>query len=173
MSSWLTEQDLRHQHGEAASWPGLTLNVAFLQEIKQDVEQPAAIIETLRLQLATKGTKVPLAELVSLLEHLRDELETYFALEEFYGYFQAAQLIHPHVSNCAHQLQSQHEAIYMEVCHLVELAHRVLYREVSSARVLPTIVEGFQTFVQRFQAHEQQESELMMRLCNDEIGVGD
>ena len=110
MSSWLTEQDFRDLRGDAAAWPGLTLNVAFLQDIKQDTEKPEEIISEIKSLLTDRLALKP-AVLVNHLSRLRDELETYFALEEFYGYFKSAKLIQPRVSNRAECLPSQHEQI--------------------------------------------------------------
>ena len=172
MSSWLTEQDFRDLRGEATAWPGLTLNVAFLQDIKQDTEKPEEIIHDIKALLADRLSVEP-AQLVNQLGRLRDELETYFALEEFYGYFKSAKLIQPRVSSRAEILQSQHEQIYLDVCELIELAESALYRESSLEEVLPAIVAGFHSFVESFNCHEQEEFDLMMQLCNQDIGVGD
>jgi len=172
MSSWLTEQDFRDLREDMSVWPGLTLNVAFLHDIKQDSEKPEEIIGQLK-GLLSQRTWVEPAPLVSLLGRLRDELETYFALEEFYGYFRTAKLIHPCVSTRAEDLQSQHEQIYLDVCELNELAESALYREATMEQTMPAIIAGFHSFVQSFQCHEQEEFELMMKLCNDDLGGGE
>jgi hypothetical protein len=172
MSSWLTEQDFRKTQEKITAFPGLTLNVAFLQDIKQDTEKPEEIIGEIR-SLLSQGADVKPAELVSQLGRLRDELETYFALEEFYGYFQSAKLTYPRVSNRAERLQTQHETLYLDLCQLIEQAERTLYGESVLEKSLPDIVTGFHAFVQSFNLHEQEEFDLMMKLCNDDLGVGD
>jgi len=180
MGSWLTEQDLRDSRMDSTGWPSmdapsmtdLTLNVAFLNDIKLDTEQPQRIIGQLETSLSSSALVQP-AELVSLLARLRDELEVYFSLEEFYGYFRSAKTSHSQVSQRAEHLRSQHETIFLDVCELVDLAESILYRESPSSQSLPAIVAGFRSLVQDFNNHEQQEEELMMKLCNDEIGVGD
>ena len=170
MNSWLTEQDLRDSREDVKTWPGLTLNVAFLNDIKQDTEKPDELIGELKRLLMRSEFGEP-SRLVFLLSRLRDELETYFALEEFYGYFDSAKTSHSRISLQAEGLQSQHETIYLEVCELVEMAESALYREKPIEQSWPAIVAGFHSFVQNFHSHEQQEQELMMQLCNDDLGV--
>ena len=172
MSTWITEQDFRDLRDDDSVWPSLTLNVAFLHDIKQDTEKPDEIIGELKILLSDK-TLIDPAELVSLLGRLRDELETYFALEEFYGYFKQAKMIQPRVSNRAEDLRTQHEQMFLDVCELNELAESALYRETPLEQSLPAIVTGFHSFVQSFHYHEQEEFDLMMQLCNLDIGVGD
>lgn len=172
MSSWLTEQDFRDLQDDPANWPGLTLNVAFLNDIKQDSENPEKVLGEIRTALSRPAEVKP-SQLVSMLGQLRDELETYFALEEFYGYFRSAREVHSRVSNRAEDLRTQHEQIFLDLCELIELAESALYREATLETALPAITAGFLSFVQSFQNHEQEEQELMMQLCNDDIGVGD
>ncbi len=169
MSLWLTEQEFRNDRAAASQ---ITLNVAFLQEIKEDNVHLTSIINQLK-RAFSQHVKPDPKQLVDRLNQLRDVLETHFALEEFYGYFQTARVNHSHISVKADTLRSQHETIYLEVCELVELAESALYHETDSNKALSAIVAGFHAFVQNFSDHEEQEMELMMRLCNDEIGVGD
>ena len=169
MSSWITERQLR---GDVAGLQSLTLNVAFLNEIKQDNERPLEIINDIKRQLANPQL-ADTGELTCELNHLRDELETHFALEEFYGYFKSAELTHPQISVRAGDLQSQHEELFLTLCDLVELAESAHYREAPLEKTLLALSVGFHGFVQKFNRHEQEETDLMMRLCNDDIGVGD
>ena len=62
---------------------------------------------------------------------------------------------------------------YLELCELIEMAESALYRESSIESVWPALTVGFHSFVQNFNEHEQAELELMMRLCNEDVGVGD
>lgn len=172
MNSWLTEQDFRESREDSVTLPGLTLNVAFLHDIKHDTEKPEEIISDLKGLLSEK-TEIEPSQLVALLSHLRDELETYFALEEFYGYFASAKTTHSRVSIRAESLKCQHEQIFLDVCELVDMAEGALYRETPIEPSLPAIVAGFHSFVQNFHCHEQEEFDLMMQLCNDDFGVGD
>lgn len=172
MSTWLTEQDWRELGDNRPELQSLTLNVAFLNEIKQDNGRPDQVVNELKKLLSSK-VPIEAALLFSTLCRLRDELEVHFALEEFYGYFQSARLTHPHISVRAEDLKSQHETIYLDLCELVELAESVLYRESPMSKTWSAIRAGFHSFVQILDQHEREEAELMMRLCNDDIGNGD
>ena len=169
MSFWLTEKEFRSDRVGAHH---ITLNVAFLQEIKDDNVHLKSIIGELKETLGDRLKRDP-KKLVDELGQLRDCLETHFALEEFYGYFQAARVSHSQISMRADTLRSQHETIYLEVCELVELGESVLYHEKDINEGLAAISKGFDAFVGHLDEHEQQEMDLMMQLCNDEIGVGD
>ena len=170
MSLWLTEEEFRSDRVAAQQ---ITLNVAFLQEIKDDNVGLKSTIAHLENALSQNQSPQPRL-LVDKLSDLRDELETHFTLEEFYGYFQPARESHSQVNIRASELRQQHETIYLEVCELVDLAESILYREWPMAnKAHSAITAGFHAFVQHFNDHEQQEMELMMKLCNEEIGVGD
>lgn len=175
MSVWVTEKDVRETRSYNRAQqvlPGLTLNVAFLHEIKTDSNQPHIIIRRLQ-DLMSRHDPVEPRRLVDDLQYLRDALETHFALEEFYGYFESALIIDTQISAQAGGLKSQHETIYLELCELIEMAESALYRESSIESVWPALTVGFHAFVQNFNKHEQAELELMMRLCNEDVGVGD
>ncbi len=175
MSTWLSETEYRQSGAESA---GVTINVAFLQEIKTDFGFREVLNEVFR-QLkpddpkhSLRGNKATPKQAAELLSNLRDELETYFTLEEFYGYFSQSKVSNPRVSQKANHLQLEHETLFVELNNLVELAEQVLYREVRNVSV-EQIADQFEEFCKRLADHEQNEMVLMMRLCNEEIGVGD
>ncbi len=168
MSVWLTESEFRQSGGAAA---GITINAAFLQEIKDDhVEFRALITDTCRNM---SRIDIEAADVVRWLGDLRDSLETYFALEEFYGYFKQAQVINPAVSHHASELHNEHDLLFTQLLGLIEQSEQIVYRENNDPQALRKIVNGYEEFVQRLARHEESEMELMMRLCNEEIGVGD
>ena len=189
MSIWLNESDLRE---DVAGLQQLTLNVAFLADIKQDSVRPQELIEMVQARLADTGAgdnpagdnpadDIPAADirladirrLLDDLEALRDELETHLALEEFYGYFESAELSYPQINIQADRLKSQHEILFLDLCELCELAASACYGETGTCQSMVAIRTGFHAFVRDFNRHEQEEHELMMRLCNDELGEGD
>ena len=195
MGSWLTEQDLRHEYfakhdfhpglleGSAApsvteaeqftdESHSLTLNAAFLTDIKHDTVKPEEVIREFQDLLSKRSLPDP-GLVVETLARLRDELQTCFALEEFYGYFDSAKISNSHVNVRATCLRSQHEEIFLDVRELVELAEGMLYQELSVEESMPAIVAGFQSLVQNFHCHEMEEHDLIMRLCNDDIGGSD
>ena len=118
MSVWLSESEYR-QSGAATT--GLTINVAFLQEIKEDVQLQDLIQHTRQHFLtAESSTRNRPIETARVLNRLRDELETYFALEEFYGYFQNAEVVNPSVSHQADQLKGEHETLFLDLSELID-----------------------------------------------------
>lgn len=180
MSTWLSETEYRQSGAESA---GVTINVAFLQEIKTDFGFRILLNEVYhRLKPNSSdqanwddpfaNQQVTSNEAADLLSDLRDELKTYFALEEFYGYFSQSKVSNPSVNKKAVGLQAEHETLFLELNDLVELAEQVLYHEIHDVPI-EQIADQFEEFCKRLAAHEQNEMELMMRLCNEEIGVGD
>ncbi len=168
MSIW-TERELRE---DTAALRQLTLNVAFLADIKEDSVRPRELVQLIQVQLS-EPRRIEFRKLADDLQRLRDELETHFALEEFYGYFESAVISHPGINARADRLRSQHEVIFLDLCELVELSEGVSYGETEPHRALAAIRAGFHSFVQSFSRHEEEEQELMMRLCSDDLGVGD
>jgi hypothetical protein len=167
MSVWLSETEFR-QSDAAAS--GVTLNVAFLREIKEDhfsVREQAN-----QIFLRFKQGMTP-REAVDWLSSYRDTLETYFALEKCYGYFNNAQITNPVISKRATELQDEHEVLFSDINQLIELTEQIVYRECGPELTLAEISDLFECFASRFEIHEQHEMELMLRLCNEEFGVGD
>ena len=79
MSSWLTESDVRESRGDLTGLQGTTLNVAFLNDIKQGTKKPEELIRDIRALLVSQFS-LDLAALVNQMHALRDELETYFTL---------------------------------------------------------------------------------------------
>lgn len=169
MSTWLTESEFR-QSGARAT--GVTINVAFLQEIKQDNVRLTEILADTAREFSS-DQKLDPKFAVDQLVALQDVLETHFALEEFYGYFQNAVVNNPALIPRAESIRDEHKTLFLQLNRIVELAEQVLYRECSSEITTESIVHEFELFQKALERHEQAENELMMRLCNEEIGVGD
>ena len=171
MSTWLSETEFRQSGAESA---GVTINVAFLQEIKDDFEfrnQLNQVYAQLNPRDVEDRPSIKVA--ADLLDGLRDELKTYFALEEFYGYFGQAKVDNPCVSQKAQELRGDHEKLFLQLSEVFELSQQILYREVGSDLDYEKVAEGFERFCIDLAHHEQAEMELMMRLCNEDLGVGD
>ncbi len=166
MSVWLTEKDFTLRE---AVQSGVTINVAFLQEIKQENIQFRQLIQTVANEL--RETKLAPNNVMELFYRVREELETYFALEEFYGYFDNAEITNPAVSTCARKLKDDHEVLFLSFNEIVELIEQIVYRETDAK--MDSVLDLFSRFRIRLDRHEQAEMELMMRLCNEDIGVGD
>ncbi len=179
MSTWLSEKEFRQSGAESA---GVTINVAFLQEIKSDFGFRDLLNKVFR-KLKTgsgdgtghdaSGGRVSPRVAAEMLEELRDGLETYFALEEFYGYFQQAAVLNPCVNQQAFRLQSEHEALFVKLNQIVEMTLQIVYHESGPETTLEQVAEELESFCIELSRHEQAEMDLMMRLCNEDFGVGD
>ena len=167
MSTWLTEKEFLQSGAKAT---GITLNVAFLQEIKQENVELRQLINSVAEKMALDSRISP-REVMELLCQVREELETYFTLEEFYGYFKHAAVTNPTVSACAVRLQSEHEQLYLCFNDIVELAEQIVYRETDA--MMADLLDELNQFRAQLDRHENREMELMMQLCNEEFGVGD
>ena len=168
---WLSEQEYRQSGAEAT---GFTFNVAFLLEIKSDFG-----FRDLLKQVRSRLCPGPAADQVSprqaaeLLSDLRDELEAYFALEEFYGYFNHANIDNPPVSKKASRLKTEHETLYLELSRVIETSQQVVYRECGPDVTVRTVGQEFEQFYTNLMRHEDAEMNLVMALCNEDFGVGD
>ena len=167
MSVWLTETEYRQSDAKAS---GVTINVAFLREIKED--NLSVREQTNRIYQRLKKGMTP-REAVDCLSDYRDSLETYFALEKCYGYFNNSRIKNPLISVRADDLQNEHEQLFNDVNELIELTEQIVYQECGPNLTLIEITDLFECFARRFELHEQNEMELMLRLCNEEFGVGD
>lgn len=169
MNTWLTESEFR-QSGARAT--GVTINVPFLQEIKNDNVHLKHALESASRQFQADTAVSPKA-MVDLLVDLQDALETHFALEEFYGYFQNALVTNPAISPKAEAIRGEHKQLFLQLNQIVDLAEQILYHECGPDVTQQTVVDDFERFQAALMRHENAENELMMRLCNEEIGVGD
>lgn len=174
MSTWMSEEEFRlsgaNSVGVTLNKP-TTLNVPFLHEIKQDFNFRETLdavydrISALPMISAREASRE--------LSELRDQLEAYFALEEFYGYFQQSAETNPLVNNKAEILQTDHEKLFVQLNNIVELSEQIVYRECRPSITVQTLASELQSFRRELANHEQAEMSLMMRLHNEDIGVGD
>ena len=165
---WLSEQEYRLSGAEAT---GFTFNVAFLLEIKSDFGF-RDLLKQVRSRLCSKSTADLLTarQAADLLSDLRDELETYFALEEFYGYFKHADIDNPPVSKKASRLKSEHETLYLELSHVIEMAQQLVYGECGPEVTVESVSQIFKRFYTNLMRHEEAEMNLVMALCNEDFG---
>lgn len=167
MSVWLSETEFRQSDARAS---GITINIAFLREIKDEHVSVPRQTETITEKL-NRGASPH--EALDLLSDYRDVLQTYFTLEQNYGYFQNAATTHPAISRRVAELQKEHEPLIRDLLEIIELTQQIVYHESGPELTLGEIASLFECFARRFEIHEQQEMDLMLRLCNEEIGVGD
>lgn len=152
----------------------LSVNAAFLQEIKQDNVELRNLLESLTTQCRDASSQMSdPRNLCDGLSRLRDQLAMHFALEEAFGYFEDAVDVAPRLSCRADELRAEHDGFFREMCSLVEHAERLLYREESPRRATQTITLRFSAFYEALQAHEACERDLIMEAFDRDIGVGD
>lgn len=169
--SWLTETDFRR--GDAKSI-GITINVPFLHEIKRDFDFRELLTMTYNKLNGRRNNEWPTPIVAAnALNEVRDEIKTYFALEEFYGYFDDASIHNPRVGVLAESLRLEHEPLFLQLNELVELSMQIAYEEINAKYDVQLLFELFEAFCEDLAIHEQNEMDLMMQLCNEDIGVGD
>lgn len=167
-SRFLTESQLR-----AGEYRTLTrvINTAFLLEIKEDHVGFRALFQR-AVEDFRRGRQIRPRELAETLGRLRDEIETYFSLEEFYGEFDLAFRADPGLARAIARLKHEHEQLFTQLNGLVERAEQILYREAPLARQ-PQLIADFLEFAEAYQQHEDRELNLISEQSSLDIGVGD
>jgi hypothetical protein len=151
----------------------LTINAAFLQEIKEENRELRQMLENCS-QAFGDGGAVPYEPktVVDLLARLRDQLAMHFALEEAYGYFDDAVHVTPQLTDRALKLRDQHGDLFLRLGAIVEQAEQMLYDEQTDPS-LASVARDFHRFRSQFQEHEARETDLIVEVVNQEIGCGD
>lgn len=148
----------------------VTINAAFLQEIKDDDEQLKVLLQRTREMCeSVLLTTVPASRFASLLAKLRDQLAMHFALEEAYGYFDDPVSVAPHLLEQTESLRMQHSQLYEELSLLVETIQDIS-RCNGDPQGIQQVARCFLQFNSRLQDHEEGENELLMRAYNLDIG---
>jgi hypothetical protein len=151
----------------------LTINAAFLREIKEDNRRLHELLdEASTLAARAVAELIPARRLVDTLGELRDQLALHFSLEEAYGYFEDAVQAAPQISEQAEELRSQHGRLFLSVCQIVDEAEQWLYRE-AAREVLHDLGQRFTTFLHDFRQHESREADLILDAFENDVGVGD
>ncbi len=164
MSTWISATEYRTS---GAKQLGLALNPAFFQEIKADHTEFRQMLD--HVVGRWSQTHIPInRQSVEEMIQLRDAIESYFALEEFYGFLPTKRAISSKIVQVAIKLQSQHRDLFLELSEIIEIMEQQLYHErrVSSNEVSQRI----QQFYQNWCEHEQQEMKLLQRSHNEELG---
>lgn len=151
----------------------VTINAAFLLEIKEDNQELRQLLEH-AVDALCKPDRIftPPKKLAELLGQLRDQLAMHFTLEEAFGYFEDAVAVAPRLGRQADTLRGEHKDLFLELCNIVEYAERLQYGE-SPASAVSRIGDRFSVFHRRFRNHEDRENQLILESLNDDLGVGD
>lgn len=159
----------------------LTVNAAFLKDIKDDNRDLKILVDRLRvLTNPREAAANHWAELIQLFSDLRDQLALHFGLEEAYGYFDLAIESDAQLSLCANQLRAQHAVLFEEARHLAEAAADACTGDEPIEGVTPEITTAqekilirFASFLHQFNEHEEAELKLILDALDDDLGVGD
>lgn len=150
----------------------VTVNAAFLQEIKEVNEELWQLLDNVReLCSSAVAVREHSAQLVDMLVELRDQLALHFALEEAYGYFEDPVLVIPTVAQQAAGLRAEHRKLYFRANLLADEAEKLLF-DGNLAELITRTPAQFWEFDHQLQLHESYENELIMRQFDD-VGVGD
>ena len=151
----------------------VTINAAFLQEIKDDSYELRQLLLRADMLVATPVQGVAFAQAAApLLEELCDQLALHFALEEAYGYFDDAIDVAPQLSHRSEVLRSQHAAMYRQLCGLLEAVEQLRYQEHHRPQV-HDLIATYTAFRRALAEHESRETEIILEAFDDEIGGGD
>lgn len=168
MSSWMSENDFREAGAEKV---GIAINVPFLMEIKEDSDFRQLLSEVYQ-QINHSPAPTPRMA-TEMLSSLRDQLETYFALEEFYGFVKKSTSAHAMYTKEAGELAGEHAQLYMQFNDIIEQGEQIVYQECSQNVTVHDLADKLDQFCHALAQHEQKEMELMMKACNQDVGVGD
>ena len=150
----------------------VTVNAAFMQEIKDVNQELWALLRELRHRCQRPIAPAHGRHLIDRMCQLRDQLALHFSLEEAYGYFDDPVDVAPQLSNQAEHLRAEHKELYTELCDLIERGERMFYDE-QHAELALWIGPEFLAFDQQLREHEDRESELITEAYSGDIGVGD
>lgn len=159
----------------------LTVNAAFLKDIKDDNRDLKILIDRMRLLTQRREAAANhWPELLTLLADLRDQLALHFGLEEAYGYFDDAIGTGADLSVTADILRSQHAVLFEEARHLAEAAADAHTGDTPIEGEIPEvttaqerILNRFDEFLEQFHEHEEAELKLILDALEVDVGVGD
>ncbi|ADB16348.1 hypothetical protein Psta_1673 [Pirellula staleyi DSM 6068] len=150
----------------------LTVNAAFLEEIKEVHQELWQLLDDLRHRISRPIAPQMCRTLLDRLELLRDQLALHFALEEAYGYFEDPVQVAPRLSQRAEALRSEHQELYANFCDLLDEAEHKFYDE-HEAELTIWIGDRFLQFDRQLREHERAERELIFEAYDCDLGCGD
>ncbi|MEM0925324.1 MAG: hemerythrin domain-containing protein [Planctomycetota bacterium] len=150
---------------------GLTINAAFLQEIKEDNRHLKELWDRL-LPMVThvETARNHWADVQNLLPELLDQLAMHFSLEEAYGYFDDAVDAIPSLSLQAETLRSQHANLFTQARLVAEKSGGIASDD---REHIERWIRQFESFQRAFEQHEESELKLILQSFEDEVGVDD
>lgn len=149
----------------------LTVNAAFLKEIKDDNRQLKSLWDNLLPLFSYAETAMNhWDEIMDGLSELRDQLALHFSLEEAFGYFDEAVDIAPRLSLTAESLRGQHTKLFAQIRDLADHVAEIDEAEIEHVKAF---LRRFRKFQTQFERHEESELKLILQSLDDDIGECD
>ena len=124
----ITLLDVSHAVAAVSSTTTVTVNAAFLQDIKEVNAELWKLLHDMRsLCSRPEAIRRRVNETVAMLSRLQDQLAMHFSLEEYYGYFDDPVSVAPRLSQKAVALRAEHRTLYLEIAAIVDRAEHLLY----------------------------------------------
>ena len=135
----------------------VALNIAFLREIKEASNELWQLLHELQSLCAHPiSMHMHPRRAIDLLNQLQDQLALYFALEEYYGYFDDPLDVDPRLSDRATALRNEHQTLYLDICSIIDRAERLLDQR-KTASLTRHIIMRVDAFHEQLKAHENRE----------------
>jgi hypothetical protein len=139
----------------------LTVNAAFMREIKEDDQQLWHILRRVRVTAARRPASEPRAsELIRLMHALRSHLQFRFQLEEDYGYIESFRIQTYSFEVSARTLHAEHRTL-MEQWEDVIVRAESLHQRGRWVDLATRIPLGIEVFHNQLRDHEQRELQLV------------
>lgn len=152
----------------------VTVNAAFLQEIKQDNQELSRLrVDLVDIVSGPRLMRIERRQLIQLMADLRDQLAMHFSLEEAYGYFDDPISVAPRLSMQADSLRHQHAALYVEISDIAEELERLLRHSNFPLPDFQRLINRFRCFEETLSEHEEREGELISQAFDEDLGTGD
>ncbi len=151
----------------------VTVNSAFLEEIKLLNQELWKLLETLSLECTQRLADQESCTCFCIkLTRLRDQLTTHFSLEEAFGYLDGSIGIAPRLSDRADRLRLEHAELAERIAALVDFAWTLNDRQ-RLKQGFRRVVREFDGFHAQLRSHERKEQMLILQAYGDDIGCGD
>jgi len=161
----------------ATSVRPVTINAAFLREIKEDNQELRSQLADLHRRFRQPLEPDECRPMIDRLYPLLDVLAMHFALEEAYGYFDDPLDVAPQFSDRVNRLRQQHQELYVALRNLIDWAEK-LYAAKRQRRFVQPLLQNslgprFLSFERRLRRHESEETALICEAYATDLGVGD
>ena len=142
-----------------------------VRDEQRELDQHLSRVEQLFIQHRVASSHGAL-RLLEALDELSEHLGMMFALKESDGYFGDVVEITPSLCRCADELKSDHQALFVELSHLIEQCELDIQRH-RWQECWKMAEMTFENFHQRLEAHQMGEADLVQKAFTLDIGVGD